>query len=179
MLNSRTYLYQRNGVFYIRLRMKTTGRLTASLPSHNRYKLASVSLRTKDRRTAMAHSRHIKSALKAIHADNPNASYEELREHLKTIVEWELSVSRDDLNDPESYQLYVDQYDDIKSNLREAVATERLTVDQHRYINDVIGVLKACQDRLKGDSSGLLSYLEPETRSPSVSLSVSSEPEVP
>ncbi|MBT1914589.1 site-specific integrase [Enterobacter hormaechei subsp. xiangfangensis] len=179
MLNSITYLYQRNGVFYIRLRMKTTGRLTASLPSHNRYKLASVSLRTKDRRTAMAHSRHIKSALKAIHADNPKASYEELREHLKTIVEWELSVSRDDLNDPESYQLYVDQYDDIKSNLREAVATERLTVDQHRYINDVIGVLKACQDRLKGDSSGLLSYLEPETRSPSVSLSVSSEPEVP
>lgn len=144
MLNSRTYLYQRNGVFYIRLRMKTTGRLTASLPSHNRYKLASVSLRAKDRRTAMAHSRHIKSALKAIHADNPNASYEELREHLKTIVEWELSVSRDDLNDPESYQLYVDQYDDIKSNLRETVATERLTVDQHRYINDVIGVLKAC-----------------------------------
>ncbi len=181
MLKSRTYLYQRNGVFYIRLRMKTTSRLTASLPSHNRYKLASVSLRTKDRRTAMAHSRHIKSALKAIHADNPNASYEELREHLKTIVEWELSVSRDDLNDPESYQLYVDQYDDIKSNLREAVATERLTVDQHHYINDVIGVLKACQDRLKGDNSGLLSYLEPETGSlrPSVSLSVSSEPEVP
>ncbi|EGX9513563.1 site-specific integrase [Salmonella enterica] len=129
----------------------------------------------------MAHSRHIKSALKAIHADNPSASYEELREHLKTIVEWELSVSRDDLNDPESYQLYVDQYDDIKSNLREAVATERLTVDQHRYINDVIGVLKACQDRLKGDSSGLLSYLEPETGSlrPSVSLSVLAEPEVP
>ncbi|MDR7938620.1 site-specific integrase [Enterobacter soli] len=181
MLNSRTYLYQRNGVFYIRLRTKATGRLTASLPSHYRYKLASVSLRTKDRRTAMAHSRHIKAALKAIHADNPNVSYEELREHLKTIVEWELSVSRDDLNDPESYQLYVDQYDDIKSNLREAVATERLTVDQHRYINDVIGVLKACQDRLKGDSSGLLSYLEPETSSlrPSVSLSVSSEPEVP
>lgn len=181
MLNSRTYLYQRNGVFYIRLRMKIARRLTASLPSHNRYKLASVSLRTKDRRTAMAHSRHIKSALKAIHADNPNASYEELRKHLKTIVEWELSVSRDDLNDPESYQLYVDQYDDIKSNLREAVATERLTVDQHRYINDVIGVLKACQDRLRGDSSSLLSYLEPETGSlrPSVSLSVLAEPEVP
>lgn len=52
MLNSKTYLYQRNGVFYIRLRMKTTGHLTASLPSHNRYKLASVSLRIKDRGTA-------------------------------------------------------------------------------------------------------------------------------
>lgn len=74
MLNSRTYLYQRNGVFYIRLRMKTASRLTASLPSHNRYKLASVSLRTRDRRTAMAHSRHIKAALKAIHADSHTMS---------------------------------------------------------------------------------------------------------
>ncbi|HHL4055008.1 TPA: integrase, partial [Klebsiella pneumoniae] len=97
MLNSRTYLYQRNGVFYIRLRMKTTSRLTSSLPSHNRYKLASVSLRTKDRRTAMAHSRHIKAALKAIHADRPNATYEEMREHLKDIAEWELSTGRSDL----------------------------------------------------------------------------------
>lgn len=171
LLQVTAYLYERRGVYYFRLRHRQP----------NTDRMTSLSLRTKDRRTAMAHSRHIKSALKAIHADNPNASYEELREHLKTIVEWELSVSRDDLNDPESYQLYVDQYDDIKSNLREAVATERLTVDQHRYINDVIGVLKACQDRLTGDSSGLLSYLEPETGSlrPSVSLSVSSEPEVP
>lgn len=171
LLQVTAYLYERRGVYYFRLRHRQP----------NTDRMTSLSLRTKDRRTAMAHSRHIKSALKAIHADNPNASYEELREHLKTIVEWELSVSRDDLNDPESYQLYVDQYDDIKSNLREAVATERLTVDQHRYINDVIGVLKACQDRLKGDSSGLLSYLEPETGSPrpSVSLSVLAEPEVP
>lgn len=169
LLQVTAYLYERRGVYYFRLRHRQS----------NTDRMTSLSLRTKDRRTAMAHSRHIKSALKAIHADNPSASYEELREHLKTIVEWELSVSRDDLNDPESYQLYVDQYDDIKSNLREAVATERLTVDQHRYINDVIGVLKACQDRLKGDSSSLLSYLESETRSQSVSLSVSSEPEVP
>jgi len=69
MLNSRTYLYQRNGVFYLRLRMKAAGRFPASLPQHKRYKLTSVSLRTKDRRTAMAHSRHIKAALKVIHAD--------------------------------------------------------------------------------------------------------------
>ncbi|EFB1784784.1 integrase, partial [Escherichia coli] len=91
MLNSKTYLYQRNGVFYIRLRMKSTDRLTVSHPSHSRYKIASVSLRTKDRRTAMAYSRHIKAALRAIHADRPNASYEEMREHLRDIAEWELS----------------------------------------------------------------------------------------
>ncbi len=65
----------------------------------------------------MAHSRHIKAALKAIHADSPSASYEEA------------------------------------------------PVDQRRYINDVIGVLKTCHDRLKGYSAGLLAYLEPATLS--------------
>lgn len=169
MSYSHTYLYQRNNVFYIRLRVHACLNLT------QRYKLTSVSLRTKDRRTAMARSRHIQSALKAIHADNPNASYEELREHLRTIVEWELGVSRD-LNNPESYQHYFDQYDDIKTNLREAVASEGLSIGQHRYINDVIAVLKACQDRLKGDSTSLLSYLEPL---PVVHSSLSVLPKVP
>ncbi|MHD0350421.1 integrase, partial [Escherichia coli] len=61
MLNSYTYLYQRNGVYYFRLRVRQS----------NNDRMTSVSLRTKDRRTAMAHSRHIKAALKAIHADDP------------------------------------------------------------------------------------------------------------
>ncbi|EFW0046962.1 integrase, partial [Shigella sonnei] len=63
------YLYQRNGVYYFRLRVRQS----------NNDRMTSVSLRTKDRRTAMAHSRHIKAALKAIHADRPNATYEEMR----------------------------------------------------------------------------------------------------
>ncbi|MEI7000736.1 integrase, partial [Klebsiella pneumoniae] len=57
MLNPITYLYQRNGVFYIRLRMKNNGCKDVWTSKLSRYKIASVSLRTKDRRTAMAHSR--------------------------------------------------------------------------------------------------------------------------
>ncbi|MEX5161015.1 integrase, partial [Escherichia coli] len=138
MLNSKTYLYQRNGVFYIRLRMKSTDRLTVSHPSHNRYKIASVSLRTKDRRTAMAYSRHIKAALRAIHADRPNASYEEMREHLRDIAEWELSTGRSDLFEPDMRDLYRDQYGEVGENLVHALASEPLTIDQHRYINEAL-----------------------------------------
>lgn len=184
MLNSRTYLYQRNGVFYIRLRMKTASRLTASLPSHNRYKIASVSLRTKDRRTAMAHSRHIKAALKAIHADRPNATYEEMREHLKDIAECELSMGRSDLFEPDMRDIYRDQYGELGESLTDALASEPLSIDQHRYINEALKVLKACMRRIEaGDSQPLIDYvdhfndIDRQDDQASVSLSVSA-PEV-
>ena len=161
MLNSRTYLYQRNGVFYIRLRMKSTDRLTVSHPSHSRYKIASVSLRTKDRRTAMAYSRHIKAALRAIHADRPNASYGEMREHLRDIAEWELSTGRSDLFEPDMRDLYRDQYGEVGENLVNALASEPLTIDQHRYINEALNVLKACMKRIEaGDSQPLIDYID-------------------
>lgn len=184
MLNSRTYLYQRNGVFYIRLRMKNTGHPSASLPSHNRYKLASISLRTKDRRTAMAHSRHIKAALKAIHADRPNATYEEMREHLKDIAECELSMGRSDLFEPDMRDIYRDQYGELGESLVDALASEPLSIDQHRYINEALKVLKACMRRIEaGDSKPLIDYvdrfnvIDRKDDQPSVSLSVSA-PEV-
>ncbi|WP_336983640.1 MULTISPECIES: site-specific integrase [unclassified Cedecea] len=161
MLNSRTYLYQRNGVFYIRLRMKNTGHPSASLPSHNRYKLASISLRTKDRRTAMAHSRHIKAALKAIHADRPNATYEEMRDHLKDIAECELSMGRSDFFEPDMRDIYRDQYGELGENLTDALASEPLSIDQHRYINEALKVLKACMRRIEaGDSQPLIDYVD-------------------
>ncbi|AVQ88159.1 integrase [Plesiomonas shigelloides] len=161
MLNSRTYLYQRNGVFYIRLRMKSTDRLTVSHQSHSRYKITSVSLRTKDRRTAMAYSRHIKAALRAIHADRPNASYEEMRGHLRDIAEWELSTGRSDLFEPDMRDLYRDQYGEVGENLVHALSSEPLTIDQHRYINEALNVLKACMKRIEaGDSQPLIDYID-------------------
>lgn len=69
--------YQRNGVYYFRLRTRQS----------NNDRMISVSLLTKDRHTAMAHSRQIKAALKVIHVDRPNATYEEMRDHLKDIAE--------------------------------------------------------------------------------------------
>ncbi|EEQ4674177.1 site-specific integrase [Escherichia coli] len=188
MLNSRTYLYQRNGVFYIRLRMKSTDRLTVSHPSHSRYKIASVSLRTKDRRTAMAYSRHIKAALRAIHADRPNASYEEMREHLRDIAEWELSTGRSDLFEPDMRDLYRDQYGEVGENLVHALASEPLTIDQHRYINEALNVLKACMKRIEaGDSQPLIDYIDGfdaadganDQASASLSVSAPQKPSIP
>lgn len=141
--------------------MKSTDRLTVSHPSHSRYKIASVSLRTKDRRTAMAYSRHIKAALRAIHADRPNASYEDMREHLRDIAEWELSTGRSDLFAPDMRDLYRDQYGEVGENLVHALASEPLTIDQHRYINEALNVLKACMKRIEaGDSQPLIDYID-------------------
>ncbi|MBX4724440.1 site-specific integrase [Klebsiella pneumoniae] len=174
MLNSCTYLYQRNGVYYFRLRVRQS----------NDDRMASVSLRTKDRRTAMAHSRHIKAALKAIHADNPTASYEDMRKHLRDIAEWELSAGRSDLFEPDMRDIYRDQYGELGENLTDALASEPLSIDQHRYINEALKVLKACMKRIEaGDSQSLIDYvdrcdgIDRQDDQASVSLSVSA-PEV-
>ncbi|HBE9178846.1 TPA: site-specific integrase [Serratia fonticola] len=161
MLNSITYLYQRNGVFYIRLRMKINRCKGVWTSKTNRYKIASVSLRTKDRRTAMAHSRHIKAALKAIHADNPTASYEDMRKHLRDVAEWELSTGRSDLFEPDMRDIYRDQYGELGGSLADALASEPLSIDQHRYINEALKVLKACMKRIEaGDSQSLIDYVD-------------------
>ncbi|MCC4992409.1 site-specific integrase [Klebsiella pneumoniae] len=174
MLNSYTYLYQRNGVYYFRLRVRQS----------NNDRMTSVSLRTKDRRTAMAHSRHIKAALKAIHADNPKASYEDMRGHLRDIAEWELSTGRSDLFEPDMRDIYRDQYGELGENLTDALASEPLSIDQHRYINEALKVLKACMKRIEaGDSQSLIDYvdrfdgIDRQDDQASVSLSVSA-PEV-
>lgn len=68
----------------------------------------------------MAHSRHIKAALRAIHADRPDTSYEEMREHLRDIAEWELSTGRSDLFESDMRDLYRDQYGELGENLTDA-----------------------------------------------------------
>lgn len=174
MLNSYTYLYQRNGVYYFRLRVRQS----------NNDRMTSVSLRTKDRRTAMAHSRHIKAALKAIHADDPTASYEDMRGHLRDVAEWELSTGRSDLFEPDMRDIYRDQYGELGESLTDALASEPLSIDQHRYINEALKVLKACMRRIEaGDSQSLIDYvdrfdgIDRQDDQASVSLSVSA-PEV-
>lgn len=159
VLSITTYLYQRGGVYYFRMKTKRSKDVWKSKMNEN--KITSVSLRTKDRRTAMAHSRHIKAALKAIHADKPNASYEEMREHLRDIAEWELSLGRSDLFEPDMRDIYRDQYGEVGEGLIDALASEPLSIDQHRYINEALKVLKACMKRIEvGDSQPLIDYID-------------------
>lgn len=109
----------------------------------------------------MAHSRHIKAALKAIHADNPTASYEEMRDHLKDLAEGELSLGRSDLFEPDMRDIYRDQYGELGESLTDALASEPLSIDQHRYINEALKVLKACMRRIEvGDSKPLIDYVD-------------------
>lgn len=170
MIQSHTYLYQRNGIYYFRLRFRN--RLWSSERS------TSLSLRTRDRRTAMAHSRHIKSALKAIHADNPELTYEEMRGHLKDIAEWELSMGRSDLADPDMRDIYHEQYFELGNNLAEAITSEPLSIDQHRYLNEALTLFRACMKRLDGNSKPLLTFIDEfdaQKVKPDVSRSVCSD----
>ncbi|GKN80064.1 integrase [Klebsiella pneumoniae] len=132
----------------------------------------------------MAHSRHIKAALKAIHADDPKASYDDMRGHLRDIAEWELSTGRSDIFEPDMRDIYRDQYGELGENLTDALASEPLSIDQHRYINEALKVLKACMKRIEaGDSQSLIDYvdrfdgIDRQDDQASVSLSVSA-PEV-
>lgn len=132
----------------------------------------------------MAHSRHIKAALKVIHADNPTASYEDMRGHLRDIAEWELSTGRSDLFESDMRDIYRDQYGELGENLTDALASEPLSIDQHRYINEALKVLTACMRRIEaGDSQSLIDYvdrfdgIDRQDDQASVSLSVSA-PEV-
>lgn len=78
------YHYRRHGIYYLRLRV--TG-------SVNR--MVSVSLKTTDRRWAMQTSGHLTLSLQAFHLDHPDASWNDLREHLLTLVSSTL-MSTDD-----------------------------------------------------------------------------------
>ena len=109
----------------------------------------------------MAHSRHIKAALKVIHADNPTASYEDMRGHLRDIAEWELSTGRSDLFESDMRDIYRDQYGELGESLTDALASEPLSIDQHRYINEALKVLTACMKRIEaGDSQSLIDYVD-------------------
>ena len=69
------YHYRRHGIYYLRLRV--TGSVNRSV---------SVSLKTTDRRWAMQASGSLTASLQSFHLDRPDASWNELREHLLQLV---------------------------------------------------------------------------------------------
>lgn len=78
------YHYRRHGIYYLRLRV--TGSVNRTV---------SVSLKTTDRRWAMQASGRLTALLQSFHLDRPDASWNELREHLLQLVSSTL-VSADD-----------------------------------------------------------------------------------
>lgn len=108
----------------------------------------------------MRQHHHIKSALRAIHADNPSSTYEDMRGHLRELAEAELSLGRSDIFEPDMMDIYRDQYGELGESLADAIASEPLTVDQHRYINEAQGVIRACMARVEGNSQPLIDYID-------------------
>ncbi|ELY2625136.1 site-specific integrase [Cronobacter sakazakii] len=152
------YLYQRNGIYYCRLKVYLLIDVWTS--KCNSVRISSVSLRTRNRRIAMRQHHHIKSALRAIRADNPLLTYEDMRGHLRELAEAELSLGRSDIFEPDMVDIYRDQYGELGESLVDAIASEPLTVDQHRYINEAQDVLKACMARVEGNSQPLIDYID-------------------
>ncbi|MDN4321171.1 hypothetical protein OA819_26310, partial [Citrobacter freundii] len=61
----------------------------------------------------MRQHHHIKSALRAIRADNPLLTYEDMRGHLREMAEMELSLGRSDIFEPDMMDIYRDQYGEL------------------------------------------------------------------
>ncbi|MCY1280788.1 Phage integrase family protein [compost metagenome] len=158
---AKPYHYRRSGRYYLRLRPQGTiaGFFT-------------LSLRTTDKATAMTISKDILQTLKAFHLDNPEATWDELRERLAEIAESCLTMAHGD----DSLVAYEMIHDDQHQWLREASANLPMTVDQQKAISKALEILEAAQERLRGRPGklvGLVKELRDEDCGTSVPLSAS------
>lgn len=162
--------FRKQGIYQLRVRPR------GSLSS------CTVSLRTSDRPTAMKTSKLLQSTLRAFHLDKPDATWEELRDHLKGIAENFLATSTewDELDDQASV------YADWQSDLHALTRTAPLTAPQLRAA--ILGgrILGAAQERLHGRPQALVDVIDEinqdehsNSQPASVSLSVSPSQALP
>ncbi|OXM22020.1 hypothetical protein CBI35_16195 [Pantoea sp. AV62] len=114
--------------------------------------IITISLKTTDRRIAMERMRELAATAKAFMLDKIEASQEELRAHLKDMAERLLTEPVGSFWDG----LSVSVLEDAKADLKELSVIGRLTIDQHRHLQESLRVIEAAQSRVHGDASGLL-----------------------
>lgn len=120
----------------------------------------------------MTISQDILSTLKAYHFDNPEATWEELRERLIEIAESCLTMAHGD----SSLVAYEMIHDEHHEALREASAKLPLSVNQQRAVGKALEIIEAAQERLKGKPGKLVEIvrdLKGESCSTPVALSPS------
>ncbi|MBJ2226052.1 tyrosine-type recombinase/integrase [Pseudomonas sp. MF7451] len=158
---AKPYHYRRSGRYYLRLRPQGTAKGFYTL-----------SLRTTDKATAMTISQDILKTLKAYHFDNPEATWDELRERLIDIAESCLTMAHGD-SSLVAYQMINDEHHEA---LREASAKLPLSVNQQRAVGKALEIIEAAQERLEGRPGklvGIVEDLKGEACSTSVALSPS------
>ncbi|WP_249583643.1 site-specific integrase [Pseudomonas viridiflava] len=113
----------------------------------------------------MQFSKDILKTLAVFHLDQPESSWEDLKERLKEIAEDALQGHSED-----SRGLYMELYDQMNNHLAEAVSTGRFNVDQQRAIGTGQRVLRAAQERLEGRPQELMGIMGELSCSTSVAL---------
>ena len=142
---AKPYHYRRSGRYYLRLRPQGTAKGFFTL-----------SLRTTDKATAMTISKDIITTLKAYHFDNPEATWDELRERLIDIAESCLTMAHGD-SSLVAYEMINDEHHEA---LREASAKMPLSVNQQRAVSKALEIIEATQDRMKGRAGKLVGIVE-------------------
>lgn len=145
--------YRRSsGVYYLRVR-PVGSQATCTL-----------SLRSTDRPTAMNTSKHLQATLRAFHLDNPDATWEELRDHLRFIAEGILAT-------PTVWEELDGMglvYSDVEEDLHQIASTAALSVPQAQAVRFGGAIMKAAQRRLQGDTGPLVRVIREINGEPSV-----------
>ncbi|TLX62146.1 integrase [Stutzerimonas nosocomialis] len=157
--------YRRAGVYYLRVRpLGLKGSCT-------------VSLRSSDRPTAMTSSKQLLSTLRAFHLDKPDATWEELRDHLRTTAEGLLACPTEwDLLDTMGLV-----HSETREHLHIIARTGSLTPPQAKAVEVGRRILWEAERRLEGHPKGLADIIDElnhdesndRVKQASVSLSVS------
>lgn len=142
------------------IRRKASGRYTMRLRKvGSTAPIISIGLKTTVRSLAMSRLNELSATAKAFLLDNPEATAEELRKHLKWMAECFLTDATNDYWDG----VEIAHLHDAKANLREIAATQALSVDQQKHIREAIKLISAAQQRVNGGDTGpLLDILGPQ-----------------
>lgn len=108
---------------------------------------------------AMKRREEITKTLRLFALDNPDATLEELKEHLRDYAaQW---LAQPVTNDMERSE-FIDQLGEASYNLRCAIASLSMSPAQHKAIEEILRVNKMAQERLHGVSTLLSKYVEPD-----------------
>jgi len=138
--------YRRNGRYYLRLR-------TVGWPSET----FTVSLRTTDRAAAMEISNNIQRALAYFQLNEPEASWDSLKERLHAIAQECLEITHGSLGSDFAHsEFYEEMYGALKQISKEGT----LTLAQHRAIGIGQNIMAAANARLEGHPGALVQVVE-------------------
>ncbi|MBH3426503.1 tyrosine-type recombinase/integrase [Pseudomonas alkylphenolica] len=126
----------------------------------------------------MTTANHLLTTLRTFHLDNPEATWEDLRERLKEIAEGILATGSvwdrfDPISGSPAYGGIGGVYADLRLDLAEIAATMPLSVDQAKAVMLGTKIMTAAEGRVEGDLMGIVEILEEMKHATDVPVSLS------